>query len=255
MPFTFSHPAAILPFQLLFGRKVSLTALVAGSIVPDFEYFIRINHQSFYSHTLAGLFWVDLPAGILLCFAYHHLVRHALFAHAPAFLQKRMAPYQHIRWNRQFKARWPVITLCVFAGSLTHLVWDEVIHQSIPFIQSMADYPDYATFRIREVAYLLVWLLHTLIGGFLVLFGFWQLPSAEMPRGRQAFYPFWLCLLATAVVLFVFQFYHASIRIIDNIAIFGINAFLLSSIITSLLFSLRLRSGKKKVALAVKKEG
>ena len=41
MPFTFSHPAAVLPLRLLPRHWFSLTGLVIGSMVPDFEYFLR----------------------------------------------------------------------------------------------------------------------------------------------------------------------------------------------------------------------
>ncbi|MEB0248571.1 DUF4184 family protein, partial [Mucilaginibacter sp. 5B2] len=61
MPFTISHPAVILPLNYLPKRFISLTALVVGSLTPDFEYFIRMKVQSDYSHTLPGLFWFDLP--------------------------------------------------------------------------------------------------------------------------------------------------------------------------------------------------
>ncbi|SEF46838.1 protein of unknown function [Flavobacterium urumqiense] len=41
MPFTFSHPAIILPF--LKNKKLSATALIIGSMSPDFEYFFRMK--------------------------------------------------------------------------------------------------------------------------------------------------------------------------------------------------------------------
>lgn len=56
MPFTFSHPAIILPFKYLPNRWISMTGLIIGSLTPDFEYFIRMKIESYYSHTNAGLF-------------------------------------------------------------------------------------------------------------------------------------------------------------------------------------------------------
>ncbi|MEM7184808.1 MAG: DUF4184 family protein [Spirochaetota bacterium] len=40
MPFTFSHPAIVLPFVKFPKQWVCLSALIVGSIVPDFEYFM-----------------------------------------------------------------------------------------------------------------------------------------------------------------------------------------------------------------------
>ncbi len=49
MPFTFSHPAIVLPF--LKKKHFSATALVVGTMSPDLEYFFRMKIQSEISHT------------------------------------------------------------------------------------------------------------------------------------------------------------------------------------------------------------
>jgi hypothetical protein len=54
MPFTFSHPAIILPLKYFKKKWFSLTGLVIGSMTPDFEYFVRMRIQSNYSHTIEG---------------------------------------------------------------------------------------------------------------------------------------------------------------------------------------------------------
>ncbi|MEG1227787.1 MAG: DUF4184 family protein, partial [Flavobacterium sp.] len=41
----------MLPLQFLNKKWFSLTGLVIGSMIPDFEYFIRMRIQSIYSHT------------------------------------------------------------------------------------------------------------------------------------------------------------------------------------------------------------
>lgn len=73
MPFTFSHPAIILPLTSSKRQWFSATGLVIGSMTPDFEYFIRMKVQSDFSHTLPGLLWFDLPLGLLLSFIYNAL--------------------------------------------------------------------------------------------------------------------------------------------------------------------------------------
>jgi hypothetical protein len=55
MPFTFSHPAIILPLAYLPKKWYSMTGLVIGSLVPDFEYFLRMSMAGYHSHTIAGL--------------------------------------------------------------------------------------------------------------------------------------------------------------------------------------------------------
>jgi hypothetical protein len=91
MPFTFSHPAIVLPFAFLPRKWFSLTGLVIGSLIPDFEYFLRMRIKSNYSHTIDGLFWFDLPLGIILGYIFHYLVRDSLLNNLPIFLKSRFS--------------------------------------------------------------------------------------------------------------------------------------------------------------------
>ena len=43
MPFTFSHPAIVLPLVRKSGHWFSATGLIIGSLTPDFEYFMRMR--------------------------------------------------------------------------------------------------------------------------------------------------------------------------------------------------------------------
>lgn len=84
MPFTFSHPAIILPLKKLPKKYISMTGLIVGSITPDFEYFLRMKSK--YSHTISGILWYDLPMGIFLAFIFHNLIKEALINNMPLFL-------------------------------------------------------------------------------------------------------------------------------------------------------------------------
>src|SRR3982751_3185959 len=50
MPFTVSHAAAVLPLQRFGSHKLPLTALMIGSMAPDFGYFFS-REESRRSHT------------------------------------------------------------------------------------------------------------------------------------------------------------------------------------------------------------
>ncbi|MET8546837.1 DUF4184 family protein, partial [Kitasatospora sp. NPDC004799] len=76
MPFTLSHPAAVLP---LLRRPFSRAALVAGAVAPDLPYFVGtaglpVSAQSWYepltnattTHTLPGALTVGLPCTLAL---------------------------------------------------------------------------------------------------------------------------------------------------------------------------------------------
>ncbi|RKZ85433.1 MAG: hypothetical protein DRR19_16380 [Candidatus Parabeggiatoa sp. nov. 1] len=61
MPFTLSHPAAAVP--LARGGLV-LSALVVGSMSPDFLYFLCLSTQYQFGHTFIGVFVFDIPTGL-----------------------------------------------------------------------------------------------------------------------------------------------------------------------------------------------
>ena len=119
MPFTFSHPAIVLPLSYLPQRWFSLTGLVVGSVTPDFEYFLHMRIQSDYSHTIDGLFWFDLPLGVLLAFAFHNIVRDMLFDNLPTTLKFRLLTFKQFDWNSLFKKNWPVVLISILVGKHT----------------------------------------------------------------------------------------------------------------------------------------
>lgn len=204
MPFTFSHPALVLPLTYLPGRWFSLTGLVIGSITPDFEYFIRMRVQSSYSHTLAGLFWFDLPLGILLAFIFHNIVRGPLIAQSPAFLKDRFIPFQSFDWNSYFKKNWLVVAASILAGAASHLLWDSFTHhggyfvERIPALRSMLQLGGYS-FPVLKV------LQHagTVVGGLVMLYAIWKLPVGKgVEKGKNAAYWRIVGFCAFAILLF-----------------------------------------------------
>ena len=98
MPFTFSHPAIVLPLKKVSGKMLSLTGLVVGSLTPDFEYFIRMSVRSTYSHTILGLLWFDIPFGLLLTFLYHLIVRDPFITHLPEVLNRKLNSFKYFDW-------------------------------------------------------------------------------------------------------------------------------------------------------------
>lgn len=135
MPFTGAHPAIVLPLAYLPRRWRSVTGLVAGSLSPDFEYFLRMKVQSDYSHTTAGLFWLDIPLALVLAFLFHNIVRNPLFDNLPGCLASRLMCYRQFSWNRYFAVHWPVVICSVIVGAVSHIFWDAFTHQHGFFVQ------------------------------------------------------------------------------------------------------------------------
>jgi hypothetical protein len=124
MGFTFSHPALVIPFKYLPKRFYSTTGLVIGSMIPDFEYFIRNDSDSDISHTLPGIVLFDLPFSFLLALTFHLVIRKRLIANLPLFFRSRFSTYASFDWLQYLKKHWPVVTYSMLVGIGTHLLWD-----------------------------------------------------------------------------------------------------------------------------------
>lgn len=125
MPFTFAHPAIVLPFV---GRVSAHAAsgLVIGSMIPDFEYFMRLRVASHIAHTPAGLLLFCIPTSLAVGFLWHAVVKRPLVHQLPGFLQFRLATsFEHS--PRTFSA-WAAFLATSLIGSATHIGWDSFTH-------------------------------------------------------------------------------------------------------------------------------
>lgn len=125
MPLTFAHPAAILPFSRK-SRYVNFSAMVLGSMAPDFEYFLRGQPIGSIGHTFSGFIFFNLPLVILIYFIYHTFVHQVLCNHLPVLFQDTYTK----RDNSKLILK--VIVFCYSAlfGMVTHISWDSFTHKN-----------------------------------------------------------------------------------------------------------------------------
>jgi Domain of unknown function (DUF4184) len=141
MPFTASHPAAVLALAR-WGLPGS--ALVIGSIAPDMPYMLPIPPAGHFTHTPLGLITADLAIGIAGFVLWQALFSPAIVAIAPRALRGRLPdgvpaglPFHFARWDRIAR-----ILAAVLLGAATHLLWDSFTHewmwgpQHIPWLAS-----------------------------------------------------------------------------------------------------------------------
>lgn len=132
MPFTLSHPAIILPF--LKNKKLSATALIVGSMSPDFEYFFRMKTQSEFSHTFLGIFLVDIPLSFIVMFVFHQIIKKPMIENLPIYFQNRMQELKELNWFVYFKKNVIVVLISLFIGAVSHLFWDSFTHSDGYFV-------------------------------------------------------------------------------------------------------------------------
>ncbi|MGC4102286.1 DUF4184 family protein [Ferruginibacter sp.] len=130
MPFTFSHPAVVLPFCNVKKMCLSFTGLVAGSIIPDVEFLLRLRNTENLGHTWYGIFLIDMPMAIVFSFIFHNLIRDIMVLHLPAFFRQRLSLMPAFNWTEYFKQHKLIVLLSIFIGILSHLILDVFTHKN-----------------------------------------------------------------------------------------------------------------------------
>lgn len=204
MPFTFAHPAIILPLSYLPKRWFSLTGLIIGSMTPDFEYFLRMNVQSIYSHTFLGVFWFDLPLGILLWFLFHKIVKHALYENLPHFLKTRFSKLINFDFITYFQKNYLVVIVSILIGAFSHIFWDSFTHETGFFVTIFPSLlANLYIFQHEIPTYKLLQHLSTFIGGLVIIFTISNMKKDKIPQSNFTYKYWFLVLIIFTVVLWI----------------------------------------------------
>lgn len=235
MPFTFSHPAIILPLVYLPGKCFSLTGLVIGSLTPDFEYFIRMKVKSNYSHTIEGLLFFNLPLGLILAFIFHNIVRDSLVDNLPAFLQSRFSRYKKFNWNQHFKTNWYVVVISLIIGAASHILWDGFTHENAYFVQTFSGLSNTIyVFGNHIPIFRILQHVSTLLGGLLIAYAIYKLPTEN--NTKKVDLKYWGLLTGLILVIILVRFLSGlEMDQYGNVIVSGITAILLGLILTPLI--------------------
>jgi hypothetical protein len=126
VPLTYlSHQAPALALKIARPRWFDGTALVIGSMSPDFAYAIWRDGPAVDAHVFPGLVWFCVPVTLVVCWVIRHRVAEIAFAHLPDLGPLRLHDYRVLGRRRP-----PVLFTAVSAlvGAVTHTVWDGFTH-------------------------------------------------------------------------------------------------------------------------------
>lgn len=233
MPFTFSHPAAILPATLLPKRYYSLTGLIAGSVAPDFEYFLRVSVYSDYSHTISGIFWFNLPLALILAWLYHEIVRNPLIGSLPRFFRLRLQAFSDFSWKRYVSKNWGIVLISVVIGAASHIVWDSFTHEGGYFtkiIPTLAK--DYSILGHPVAGYHLAQHTSTLFGALVLLLYIYKLPLKR--ESSSSHYPgyWWSVIFITVAFILLKIIMGIDAHLINTIIVAGMSGAMLALAVT-----------------------
>lgn len=207
MPFTFSHPAAILPFNIVKPRWFSLTALFIGSLAPDFEYFLRMEMYGNYSHTLEGVFVFNLPLVIVLSFLYHLIVRDSLINNLPSVFYKRLSVYTQFNWVAYFKSHFFIVVVSALIGIATHILWDGFTHSSgfaVDYIGVLRG--SFSVGGVRLKVFNVLQHLSSFLGFAILLYWVYKMP-ATAPFKNKISAKYWLLVAFACIAVFLARYY------------------------------------------------
>lgn len=201
MPFTFSHPAIVLPF--LKNKNVSATALIIGSMSPDLEYFFRMKIQSENSHTFLGIFLIDFPLGFIVMMLFHEIIKKPLIENFPVFLQKRLNVLKKLNWIEYLKNNLFTVMISFFLGAVSHIFWDSMTHWNGYLVERISFFNiEIYTIPLYKIAQH----LSSIIGLFFISFYIHKL-SFEKEDLKKIDFNYWYLTLLFSVVFIWGRFY------------------------------------------------
>ena len=128
MPFTGSHPAAVLPLTRL---GLSTPALVIGSMAPDLPYFLPFLPDRDLTHSFVGIVLVNPLLGLVCLALWHTLIAPLALAVSPAPVRRRVpagAPPRPRRPRAGDLSAGLLGFAALALGSATHVLWDLFTH-------------------------------------------------------------------------------------------------------------------------------
>jgi hypothetical protein len=262
MPFTISHAATVLPFARWLQRWNLLSALVIGSMVPDFGFFVPWRLSRVETHSAWALLSFSLPVGLATYWFFQRFIKTAVrevLPDGPYLRSQVFAPVADF-WSL---GQWFVAVVGVLGGAVTHLVWDAFTHEGARGIRMIPAIDEWlVTIAGRQFqGTRLLQDLSSLIGLLIVVVVIWR--ALWTPRSRRQVVEgrrlrarerrLWLCayaltaLAVSAVDLLLipssepyglgfWSFGHAAIAAIRGLGV--------AVVLVSLCVDLRLRAGR-----------
>lgn len=127
MPFTLSHAGFVIPLRRCLSHQLLLYALMIGSVVPDFGYFIRQFGLASFAHTITGAIVVSVPVGLIVYFASAACFRRIADA-LPDPHAGFLASLEIDQATRRPSLL--AIALAILVGALSHNFVDSFTHES-----------------------------------------------------------------------------------------------------------------------------
>lgn len=238
MPFTFAHPSIVFPVFKKFPKFFSATGLIAGSIIPDFEYFVRLYSLSVITHTKRGLLLIDVPAAVLLSIAFHLFIKQSLIPNLPKSIRKYFIHLLHADWMTYFKRNFPTVIVSSLIGAATHIAWDSISHTTGQMVQRVSFLSTEIIFNGAYI-YRIIWWLSSLLGCWYVISQIKKHGDLTISVKQKSHSHYWAVVFLLVVIILLNDikvFIHP--HLYRDFFTAALGSFIFSIIFTSALFRL-----------------
>jgi hypothetical protein len=152
-------------------------------MAPDFLYFITLSDSNHYGHTLPGIFFFSLPAGLAVLWLFHSVLKRPLLALAPDHLARRISP-NNLQYSFGPASRFAWIAVSVLIGIFTHVLWDDFTHERGLFVTVVPELKLY--FGLNMPIYSALQLGSSVLGAGLLAWAYRRWVSRTAPRDEVA---------------------------------------------------------------------
>jgi hypothetical protein len=201
MPFTLAHPAIVLP--LVNSKRVSTTALIIGTMIPDFKFYLQLKENIYSENTSFSFLCIDLSLAIFFSYLFHNLLKKPLLANLPILWSDKFKASQTNQWNQYAASNKIVIIFSALLGVMTHIVWDGFTHHD-GFFVTLIDVLNYKIhFNSYDLPiYFLLQILFSILG-LAILFNFIYKKKfiQEVSFKHLSSYSYWIYFLIIFIIL------------------------------------------------------
>lgn len=239
MPFTFAHPAIILPLTKIRSSAISASCFIAGSITPDFEYFLTMKASGRISHTLTGAFLFDLPVALAIVFLFHSLVKRPFINSLPLYISSRLQELLKFDFVVNFKLNLVGYVSCLLIGIFSHIFWDSFSHPHGYFVDrfsalssrvSISGLPSLPVYRYVQH-------ISTAVGSLIILY-FFHYQSIGLDVQNKFNLKYWLGILGIATLAYLIR-WAVGFEYFADIVASLISSLLLGVILVSFIITIR----------------
>jgi hypothetical protein len=245
MPFTFSHPAIVIPIKNKFEKYFDFTALILGSMAPDFEYFIRFKPMGTVGHTIGGFFYFNLPLCLIMAYIFHYIIKKPFILNLPKPIDRWFYHIAMGRWSIKSIKDLYIFIYSAIIGMFSHVLWDGFTHEGGMFVKIIHGLRNHIHLMNDQIPIYKFFQHGSTLLGFLIILlylyknrGLYERNFYSIPVKRKFIYYLLILLITTGIVSYeiIFVLGGFYLNYLGSYIVTLINGVMIGVTITSLIF-------------------